>query len=367
MIKVAFISRATLYSTPGGDTKQLDQTAHYLRFLGVSVDVYLAPDTIDYSKYDLLHFFNIIRPADIISHIKASGKPCVVSTIFLDYGAFEKKARGGFMSILNKVLSEDRIEYLKVVARRIRNGEKINSPQYLRWGHRKSVQWVAKHAAVLLPNSENEYQRFIRKYGIQRPYRVVPNGIDSGIARRTARRNPKYENAILCVARIEGRKNQLNLIRALNNTSYNLIIHGKPSPNNIAYYEACKAEAAPNVHFSEWLTEEELYEMYHSAKVHVLASYFETTGLSSLEAAVMGCNLVITDMGDTRDYFKDYAWYCNPDDPASIKAAVDAAFKAPYDEDFRRHILQEYTWERAAEETLIAYKQVLSKASPQSV
>src|SRR5438552_1292255 len=104
MIRVAFISRATLYSTPGGDTKQLDQTAHYLRTLGVAVDVYLSSDTIDYSKYDLLHFFNIIRPADIIAHIVKSGKPAVVSTIFLDYGAFEKKARGGVMSILNKIL-----------------------------------------------------------------------------------------------------------------------------------------------------------------------------------------------------------------------------------------------------------------------
>ena len=36
-MKVAFISRATLYSTPGGDTKQVDMTANYLRELGVDV------------------------------------------------------------------------------------------------------------------------------------------------------------------------------------------------------------------------------------------------------------------------------------------------------------------------------------------
>ena len=130
MIRVAFISRATLYTTPGGDTKQLDQTAHYLRALGVEVDVYLSHDTIDYSKYDLLHFFNIILPADIIEHIVKSGKPSVVSTIFLDYGTYEKKARGGIMRILNKVLSEDSIEYLKVVARMLKNGEKIAIPRF---------------------------------------------------------------------------------------------------------------------------------------------------------------------------------------------------------------------------------------------
>jgi glycosyltransferase involved in cell wall biosynthesis len=93
--------------------------------------------------------------------------------------------------------------------------------------------------------------------------------------------------------------------------------------------------------------------------VHVLPSYFETTGLSSLEAAVMGCNIVVTDKGDTRDYFKNDAWYCEPEDPASIRQAVEAAYDAPYNEAFRQRIFQEYTWKRAAEETLKAYMDVL--------
>ena len=107
------------------------------------------------------------------------------------------------------------------------------------------------------------------------------------------------------------------------------------------------------------LGEEELFTAYSNAKVHVLPSYFETTGLSSLEAAVMGCNIVVTDKGDTRDYFGDDAWYCDPDSVESIRNAVDAAYKAPFNEAFRERILRDFTWERAAEETLAAYKQVL--------
>lgn len=362
-MRVAFISRATLYSSPGGDTKQLDLTAHYLRQLGVEIDIYLTSQPIDYSRYDLLHFFNIIRPADIIHHMRVSGKPCVVSTVFLDYGSFEKKARGGKMKLLNAFLSEDAIEYVKVIARRLLNGEKIVSKEYLRWGHRKSVRYVAEHARILLPNSRNEYNRLVAKYGVERPVHVVPNGIDEKVAHAVSGRNPKYEGAVLCVARVEGRKNQLNLIRALNNTPFQVFIHGKPSPNNMPYYEACRREAAGNIHFSDWLTEEELYQMYHSAKVHILPSYFETTGLSSLEAAVMGCNIVVTDRGDTKDYFEGRAWFCDPDDPASIRQAVEEAHLAPYDPSFRDYILQHYTWQRAAEETLKAYRQVLTPKS----
>ena len=361
-MKIAFISRATLYSTPGGDTKQIDLTAHYLRAIGIQVDVFLTNQAVDYKKYDLLHFFNIIRPADIITHVVKSGKPFLLSTIFLDFGHIEKNTQGGSRGILNKLFTEDAIEYIKVIGRRLKNGEPIMSPQYIKWGHRKSVKWVLERASILLPNSENEYRRLATKYNMERPYHVVPNGIDSQVAARVSKHNERYKDAILCVARIELRKNQLNLIRALSNTKYKLIIHGKHSPNHEAYYQQCRAEAGQNVQFSEWLTEEELYEMYHSAKVHVLASYFETTGLSSLEASVMGCNIVITDRGDTRDYFEGDAWYCDPDSPASIKAAVDAAFNARYSEEFKKKILREYTWERAAAETLHAYKQVLSVA-----
>ena len=169
----------------------------------------------------------------------------------------------------------------------------------------------------------------------------------------------KYKNTVLCVARIEGRKNQLNLIRALKNTAFKLIINGKYSPNNKKYYDQCREEATENIQFNERISEEELYIMFNSAKVHVLPSYFETTGLASLEAAVMGCNIVITDKGDTVEYFGNLAYYCNPDDPDSIRNAVKKAYTEPFKEDLRQLILHRYTWEKAAEITLEGYQQAL--------
>lgn len=358
-MKVAFISRATLFSSPGGDTVQLESTAENLKAMGVEVDVFLAFEKIDYSRYDLLHFFNIIRPADVISHIVKSRKPYLVSTIFVEYGTVNEQGKKSMAGRLKKILPESTLEYIKAVARAVKNGEKINSWQYLLWGHNKSVKFVARNAKMLLPNSESEYRRFAAKFRIECPYRVVPNGINLEMATKTYPASEKYKNAILCMGRIENRKNQLALIRALNNTPYKLFIHGKPSPNNMAYYEQCKSEAAPNVFIEGWLQGDDLYTAYSNAKVHVLASYFETTGLSSLEAAFMGCNIVVTDKGDTRDYFKDDAWYCDPDSVSSIKAAVDAAYNTPYNPAFRERILKNFTWQRAAEETYMAYKQVL--------
>jgi glycosyltransferase involved in cell wall biosynthesis len=355
-VNILFISRSTLFSSAGGDTVQVMKTAEYLRLAGFRVDVRLCTDTIDYAPYDLIHFFNIIRPADILQHIFDSGKPYVVSTIYVDYAEYEARARTGWTRLLFRLFSSDQVEYLKVVARKWKNGEKIVSPRYLIWGHRRSIRYIIRHARCLLPNSNSEYRRLAAHYKLQQTYRAIPNAIDPSMFRLPADDRDRDACLVLCVGRIEGRKGQLALIRALRNTKYTLYIIGSSSPNQQEYYRQCLQEAGDNVRFIEAIRQEELVAYYAAAKVHVLPSWFETTGLSSLEAAAMGCNIVITDKGDTREYFGDLAWYCEPDSPSSILAAVEAAAAAGRGEALVRKIRTEYTWEAAAAGTAAAYR-----------
>src|ERR1700749_4989904 len=84
-IKVAMIVRSTLYTVQGGDTIQALQTARSLCAEGITVDIKLTNEQIDYNSYHLLHFFNITRPADILYHIRKSTLPFVVSTILINY------------------------------------------------------------------------------------------------------------------------------------------------------------------------------------------------------------------------------------------------------------------------------------------
>lgn len=358
-MKVLFVSRATLFRDKGGDTIQLINTAFQLKRLGIEVDIKINNDMIDYGQYDLIHFFNIIRPADILHHIEKTQTPFVISTIYVDYSEYEKEHRGGVAGFLFKILSPDAVEYVKTLARAIVKSEKIKSSSYLVTGHRKSIGKIMKRASILLPNSKNEYYRLVKSYGIEQKYKVIPNAIDPDLffpGDSTTKRDP---NLVLCVGRIEGLKNQLNLIRAVNDSSYKLIIIGSAASNQAAYFNVCKQTASKNIEFIERLPQQELTDYYKRATVHVLPSWFETTGLSSLEAAVMGCNIVITEKGDTREYFEDMAYYCEPGSPASIQEAIHRAANNPYNEALRKKILTEYTWEIAARKTIEAYQEVL--------
>ncbi|WP_069658049.1 glycosyltransferase family 4 protein [Arcticibacter eurypsychrophilus] len=359
-MRILIIVRTTLYTSPGGDTTQILMTVKYLRQLGINIDIKYTDEVIDYNSYDLIHFFNIIRPDDIIPHIK-NDIPFLISTIFVDYSEYEIANRTGVTRYVFDNLTLGQIEYLKAIARWIFNGDKIKTIRYLFNGHKASIQYISKKASILLPNSHHEYQRLIKYTKVPSPYYKIVNAIDPDIFNNSVEANANYHNHIICVGRIEGRKNQLNLIKALINSKFELTIIGKPSPNHHAYYQECLrlANTGTNVHFVNQIDHEELVKIYKAARVHVLASWFETTGLSSLEAGVMNCNIVVTKKGDTEEYFNDMAYYCDPADINSIYTAVVKAYNEPVNKILSEYIVTNYTWMNAAVQTLQAYSSIL--------
>lgn len=358
-IKVAMITRPNLYSVPGGDTIQIIKTAEFLRHLyNVEVEIILN-NTIDYDKFSLVHFFNIICPEDILGHVYKISSPYVVSTIYVDYREYDNKHREDIVGKISRLVSRDRVEYLKTLTKYLFKKEKISTFRFFFKGHQPSINFILKNSAIILPNSQSEYNRLKKDYKPNENYKIIPNAIDP----KTFRNEEETErNIILCVGRIEGRKNQLNVIRALKETDYKVIFIGDASPNQKKYYDQCRKEATVNMQFINFISQEELIKYYRRTKVHVLASWFETTGLSNLEAGVMGCNLVIGNRGDVKDYFEDYAFYCEPDDLDSIKNAIDKAWNSDIKHELKNKILHQYTWTQTAKLTYDAYKSVLKNS-----
>lgn len=359
-MNIGFISRATLYTSPGGDTIQMEMMAKFLRAKGQRVDVLTTNLAIRYEDYDLLHFFNLTRPADILPHMTQAKCPVFVTPIYLDLQEYERKNPShGPLHWISKLLPPGQVEYLKCIARYLKNGERINSTYYLFRGHNQSIQKVLRHCSGLMPNSASELKRIQNTFRYSGPQTVIPCGIDPAIF-GSSEKIEKEEELVLSVGRIERRKNQLSLIRALNNSAYKLIIVGNPSPNHQHYYDECRKEAASNIQFVENITQTELVGYYSRARVHALPSWFETAGLSSLEAAACGCNIVVSDKGDVRDYFKDRVWYCDPGNEEDIFRAVDDAMKAPLTKDLQEHVRNHLSWEEISEQTLKYYMKHLS-------
>lgn len=367
-MKVLFSSRTTLFTVPGGDTIQLLKTSEYLRTLGVSVDISteLEPDL---NGYDLVHLFNLMRPQEVYvqaANAKRQGKRVVLSTIYGLYTEYERMARTGLAGFVSRNLPSWQVERLKVIARAVANGEfGRGSLLVAGLGYHRLCSWVTKLADVFLPNSYSEMARVHSDFSISRdkPFVVVPNAVDTTVFNPNSVVVPvplkRFEGCVLSAARIEGRKCQLELVRAIKGIDVDLVLIGKPAPNHTRYYEAIKREANSRVHFVGQVDHATLAQYYAAAKVHALVSWMETPGLSSLEAGAMGCNLVITEKGDTRDYFGNDAHYCNPESVDSIRDALINALSSPVNPELQSRILTDYTWEKAAEMTLKGYELAL--------
>jgi glycosyltransferase involved in cell wall biosynthesis len=74
----------------------------------------------------------------------------------------------------------------------------------------------------------------------------------------------------------------------------------------------------------------------------------------------MGCSIVISANGDTREYFGNDACYCDPASPPSILEALKKAAGEGPSEALRKKILARYTWADTARKTLEAYQMTLS-------
>jgi glycosyltransferase involved in cell wall biosynthesis len=360
-MKVALIGRTSLHKVTGGDTIQMVKTANELKRLGVNTDIFLSSDIIDYSQYDLLHFFNLLRPADHLKHIKTSKKPYVVSTIYLDYTGFDRNGRSLPYRLIFKTLGKHGSEYAKNIYRFARGQDKLVSKEYLA-GHKKAMQNILSGSRLILPNSDSEFKRITSDLGYNGKYAVIPNGIDEEIFRGIPI-NINREYKVLCVAQVYGMKNQHSLILACKKMKLSLDIIGKPPPNHTRYNEYCRKIASDRVRFFGFMPQTELIKYYAGAKVHALPSWFETTGLTSLEAGVMGCNLVVGEGGDTKEYFREFAWYCDPSDQQSLENALEKALDHDTRTDLKELILTEYTWRKAAEKTKNAYELALNGQS----
>lgn len=223
-------------------------------------------------------------------------------------------------------------------------------------------------ADMILPNSKMEADQLSRDFKINsKKFWVVPNGVEE----RFASADPslfleKYGVAdfVLYVARIMKRKNPLGVIKVCKDLKIPLVVIGAPNIGEEDYFYECRrvAKSGENIQMIGFLPHDsaELSSAYAAAKVFALPSNFETPGLAALEAGLAGCNLVITSQGSTKEYFRENAWYVDPWSTKDLRVKIESAYGQPKSTKLKKLILENYTWKKAAEKTLEAYKSILS-------
>ena len=196
------------------------------------------------------------------------------------------------------------------------------------------IPWLA-NTDMLTPNSEIEAQKLNEKIDPMH-YEVVPNAVNleeiEAIEENPHEPPEEWGDYVICVGRVEPRKNQWRLIYAMQGLwdkgiDVNLVLIGQVNPN---YWQKLSSEVKR--HGEKIYIEDELQKpitvmnaMKH-ADVVAMPSFIETPGLVALEAGALDVPLAITDRGATKEYFGDDANYCNPQRVDSIAEALTSAW-----------------------------------------
>jgi glycosyltransferase involved in cell wall biosynthesis len=304
----------------------------------------------DASAFDLVHGLGL--DAIDVRHFRLLHLPVALSSIYASYEY--AMALDGQLARKSEALRRGRLAAsLAVAAVRLRHVAKVEALLARQTEHRLAFE----SADLLLPNARGEAELIHRELGVSTPTRVVPNGVDASVFQPP--RETRHRTGALYVGRIDPFKNQLGLIRALAHTDTALTIVGPVHPHHRSYLDQCRAEADGTVKFVFDVPHDELAPYYQTARVHVLPSWYETTGLVSLEAALCGCNVVSTVRGHAREYLGGDAWYCDPLNPRTIGSAVLSAARAEQRPQLRERILNRYTWDHVAQVTLSAYRSLV--------
>jgi glycosyltransferase involved in cell wall biosynthesis len=236
----------------------------------------------------------------------------------------------------------------------------INDVESLKlWNKCKPYRFeILKGCKMIYPNSKAEEDIIKKEFGNSIPCTVTYNGVDienKDIPLYNFKERYQLNDYVLCVGRICHRKNQLALAKACKDLGLQLVLIG--NINDKEYFNQCLGYG--NVKHLGFMDSYNIYNAYKFCKIHVLPSFIETPGLSSLEAAAVGCNIVSTSEGSTFEYFDNMAEYCNPYDDNSIIEAIRRAYRKNPSNMLKKHILENFSWEKCIKELYDSYKQII--------
>ena len=207
---------------------------------------------------------------------------------------------------------------------------------------------------------------------------VVYEGIDHNLYRPVARRrlDPPY---ILYVGSEHPRKNLSTLLRAFARLKrepafrdLKLVKVGAPGGPEAPFREQTlravhELELENDVVFTGRVPEDDLPPWYSGAACLVFPSLYEGFGFPPLEAMACGCPAIVSNAASLPEVVGDAAVVVAPRDDAALADAIRTVLAEDVREDLAQRGLAraaEFSWDRAARETVAVYEAVLGPPRP---
>jgi len=264
----------------------------------------------------------------------------------------------------------------------------IEHPEYFtatrRSQLRLTVGQTVKRAARILTVSEFSREAILRAYDIApEKVRVVPNAANPEFRVIGRERAQKAVRDRLCfddpfifsVGDLQPRKNQIGLIAAFSKLltecpqlKHHLVLTGKETWFTPKVREAARSCGfASRIHFTGFVSDDDLLELYNACDCFVFPSFYEGFGLPILEAMACGRAVACSNTSSMPEVADGAGLLFDPHQTAEITRALkDILLDAELRGRMERLGFQRaagFTWKKSARATLDVYKEVAGGAA----
>lgn len=176
------------------------------------------------------------------------------------------------------------------------------------------------------------------------------------------------EKFILFVGMLFPQKNFINLLRAFNKIArdipHDIVVAGRPRWKYQEELQLIESMGlSDRIRFLYFVPNDDLPMIYNLADCFVYPSLYEGFGLAGLEAMACGCPMAAADAAAIPEVADGAALLFDPHDPDDIATAITTLL---YDQAARDAYIEKglararlFTWDRAAEETLRLFRDVV--------
>ena len=263
----------------------------------------------------------------------------------------------------------------------------IEHPEYFtatrRSQLRLTVGRTVKRAARILTVSEFSRDAILRAYDIApEKIRVIPNAANPefrAIGRERAQKavgdRLRFDAPfILSVGDLQPRKNQIGLIAAFSklltecpHLKHHLVLTGKETWFTPKVLEAARSCGfASRIHFTGFVSDQDLLELYNACDCFVFPSFYEGFGLPILEAMACGRAVACSNTSSMPEVADGAGLLFDPHQTGEITRALkDILLDSELRGRLERLGLQRaagFTWKKSARATLDVYKEVVNDA-----
>jgi glycosyltransferase involved in cell wall biosynthesis len=170
---------------------------------------------------------------------------------------------------------------------------------------------------------------------------------------------PKENFCFHCSLLADKRKSVKRLIQAAKKYNFKLILGGHLRNDQEKQMLKEWIGDAQNIEYLGFLSKEEMHDLYARAKVFALPSTIEGVGIVGLEAASMGCDIVLTSIGGPKEYYNGMVKIVHPLSVDQIgKAVVEFMDGDTYQPGLANHIRSSYSTQNIVSQLVKAYQKL---------